>query len=209
LFKFKRLFNFDLKMTSEKIISAARKLFEQKGYDQTSVRDIATLADVNVALINYHFESKENLFFAILEESMDMTRMKLTSISDSSDPADEKLRKIVAMYVEKIFDHAQYFHFVQRELENPARQKLREHIARVAAKNNRELKNFIEIAQESKQFRKDVDVDLVIATMFGILHQTTHEFISKRYRRPGEKDDAFRARVEKYLFQLLLQQLKK
>jgi hypothetical protein len=113
------------------------------------------------------------------------------------------------MYVEKIFDHAQYFHFVQRELENPARQKLREHIARVAAKNNRELKNFIETAQESKQFRKDVDVDLVIATMFGILHQTTHEFISKRYRRPGEKDDAFRARVEKYLFQLLLQQLKK
>ena len=196
-------------MTSEKIISAARKLFEQKGYDQTSVRDIATLADVNVALINYHFESKENLFFAILEESMDMTRMKLTSISDSSDPAEEKLRKIVAMYVEKIFDHCQYFHFVQRELENPARQNLREHIARVAAKNNKELKNFIEGAQESKQFRKDVDVDLIIATMFGILHQTTHEFISKRYRRPGEKDDAFRARVEKYLFQLLLQQLKK
>jgi TetR/AcrR family transcriptional regulator, fatty acid metabolism regulator protein len=196
-------------MTSEKIISAARKLFEQKGYDQTSVRDIATLANVNVALINYHFESKENLFFAILEESMDMTRMKLTSISDSGDPADEKLRKIVAMYVEKIFDHCQYFHFVQRELENPARQKLREHIARIAAKNNKELKSFIETAQESKQFKKDVDVDLVIATMFGILHQTTHDFISKRYRRPGEKDDVFRARVEKYLFQLLLQQLKK
>jgi len=196
-------------MTSEKIISAARKLFEQKGYDQTSVRDIATLADVNVALINYHFESKENLFFAILEESMDMTRMKLTSINDSGDSADEKLRKVVAMYVEKIFDHCQYFHFVQRELENPTRQKLREHIARVVGKNNKELKNFIEGAQASKEFRKEVDVDLIIATMFGILHQTTHEFISKRYRKPGEKDDAFRARVEKYLYQLLLQQLKK
>ncbi|MGC3947298.1 MAG: TetR family transcriptional regulator [Chryseolinea sp.] len=50
-------------MTSEKILSAARKLFEQKGFDKTSVRDIATMADVNVALINYHFESKENLFW--------------------------------------------------------------------------------------------------------------------------------------------------
>lgn len=196
-------------MTSEKIISAARKLFEQKGYDQTSVRDIATLADVNVALINYHFESKENLFFAILEESMDTTRMKLTSINDGSDSADEKLRKVIGVYVEKIFANCHYYHFVQRELLNPERQKLRDHMTRVVTKNNREFKLFIEKAQENKEFRKDVDVDLVIATLFGILHQTSHEFISKRYRRAGEKDDAFRARVEKYIYQLLLQQLKK
>jgi len=196
-------------MTSEKIISAARKLFEQKGFDQTSVRDIATLADVNVALINYHFQSKENLFFAILEESMDTTRMKLSSINETSDPAEEKLRKVVAMYVEKIFDHCQYFQFVQRELENPARQKLREHISRIVTKNNREFAHFIESGQETKEFKKDVDIELINATLFGVLRQTTHEFMSKRYRRPGEKDDAFRARVEKFLYQLLLQQLKK
>lgn len=196
-------------MTKEKIVSAARRLFEQKGYDKTSVRDIATLADVNVALINYHFQSKENLFLAIIEESMDTTRMKLTSIIDSSDPAEEKLQKVVAMYVDKIFSNCQYYHFVQRELQHPERQKLRDHITRVTGKNNRELKHFIEAEQNTKAFRKDVDVDLVIATLFGILYQTTHEFISKRFRRPGEKDDAFRDRVEKYTYQLLLQQLKK
>lgn len=196
-------------MTSEKILSAARKLFEQKGFDQTSVRDIANLADVNVALINYHFESKENLFLAILEESLDATRMKLTTIIDSSEAAEEKLRKVVAMYVEKVFNHCQFYHFVQRELQNPERQKLREHMTRIVGKNNREFRHFIESAQESKEFRKDVDVELIIATLFGILHQTSHEFISKRFRRPGEKDEAFRARVEKFTYQMLLQQLKK
>ena len=196
-------------MTSEKILSAARKLFEQKGYDNTSVRDIATMADVNVALINYHFESKENLFLAILEQSLDATRMKLTSINDGSDSAEEKLRKVVAVYVEKVFSHCQFYHFVQRELQNPDRHKLRDHMTRIVSKNNKEFKHFIESAQESKEFKKDIDVDLIIATLFGILHQTTHEFISRRYRRPGEKDDAFRARVEKFAYELLLLQLKK
>lgn len=196
-------------MTSEKIISAARKLFEEKGFDQTSVRDIATLADVNVALINYHFESKENLFLAIIEESMDTTRMKITSICDSDDSSDEKLRRIVTTYVDKIFNHCQFYHFVQREVTNPNRQKLRENMTRIIGKNNKEFKSFIEGAQERKEFRKDVDVDLVIATLFGILNQTTHEFNSKRYRRAGEKDDAFRSRVEHYTYHLLLQQLKK
>jgi len=196
-------------MTSEKIISAARKLFEENGFDQTSVRDIANLAGVNVALINYHFESKENLFLAIIEDSMDTTRMKLTSIIDSDDTADEKLRRIVALYVDKIFTHCQYYHFVQRELENPSRVKLREHMVKTTGKNHKEFRNFIEGAQERKEFKKDVDVDLVIATLFGILSQTTREFTAKRYRRAGEKDDAFRERVEAFAYKLLLQHLKK
>ena len=196
-------------MTKEKIISAARSLFEQKGYDNTSVRDIATMADVNVALINYHFQSKENLFLAIIKGSMDTTRMKLTSIIDSNESAEEKLQKVVGTYVEKIFSNCQYYHFVQRELHHPDRQKLRDHLARVTGKNNRELKHFIETEQNNKAFKKDADVDLIIATLFGVLYQTTHEFISKRYRRPGEKDDVFRNRVEAYIYKLLLQQLKK
>jgi HD superfamily phosphohydrolase YqeK len=98
---------------------------------------------------------------------------------------------------------------VQRELQNPERQKLREHMTRIVGKNNREFKHFIERAQESREFKKDVDADLIIATLFGILHQTTHEFVSKRFRRAGEKDEAFRARVEKFAYELLLQQLKK
>ncbi|MGC3947299.1 MAG: TetR/AcrR family transcriptional regulator C-terminal domain-containing protein [Chryseolinea sp.] len=135
--------------------------------------------------------------------------MKLTTINDGNDSADEKLRKVVAVYVEKVFSHCQFYHFVQRELQNPERHKLRDHMTRIVSKNNKEFKHFIESAQENKEFKKDVDVDLIIATLFGILHQTTHEFVSKRYRRPGEKDDAFRARVEKFAFELLLQQLKK
>lgn len=50
-----------LKDTKQRILEAARALFAAKGYDGTSVRDIAKVAEVNVAALNYHFQGKQNL----------------------------------------------------------------------------------------------------------------------------------------------------
>ena len=196
-------------MTSERILSAARKLFEENGFDQTSVRDIANSANVNVALINYHFKSKENLLVTILENSMDTTRMKLSDINKLDEPSEEKLKRVVVFYVNKIFDNGHYYHFVQRELANGNRQDLRDAIWKIVNRNSNELRRLLEDGQKRKEFRKDADLDLVVATLFGILYQTSHEFLSRRYRRPGEKDGPFRKRVEQFTYNLLLQHLKK
>ena len=51
----------------EKIIQSATELFIKQGFEGTSVREIATDADVNVALINYYFGSKEKLFESVVE----------------------------------------------------------------------------------------------------------------------------------------------
>ena len=48
--------------TEQKIVEAARKIFTQKGYAATKTRDIAEEAGINLALLNYYFGSKENLF---------------------------------------------------------------------------------------------------------------------------------------------------
>lgn len=53
--------------TKAKIINTARILFADRGYEGTSVREIARTAEVNVASLNYHFASKENLFLEILK----------------------------------------------------------------------------------------------------------------------------------------------
>ncbi|AQZ53086.1 TetR/AcrR family transcriptional regulator [Martelella mediterranea] len=53
--------------SKEKILSAGEAVFGKYGYDATTVRKIAARADVPVALINYHFGSKEGLYRAIFE----------------------------------------------------------------------------------------------------------------------------------------------
>ena len=50
------------KPTSDLLLETASVLFAKKGYAATSVREIAATADVNIASINYHFKSKENLY---------------------------------------------------------------------------------------------------------------------------------------------------
>ena len=52
----------------EIIISTAMKLFAQKGFEGTSVREIASGADVNPAMISYYFGSKEKLFENLVED---------------------------------------------------------------------------------------------------------------------------------------------
>ena len=52
--------------TKEKIIDAAVSLFNVKGFDGTSVREIAGKAKVNVANISYYFHSKEGLLESLV-----------------------------------------------------------------------------------------------------------------------------------------------
>src|SRR5690606_29570461 len=53
--------------TKEKITASALTLFAKRGFDATSLKDITTLADVNVAAIHYHFGNKDDLIRAVLE----------------------------------------------------------------------------------------------------------------------------------------------
>lgn len=56
-------------MTQKKIITVAKKLFADKGFEGTSIREIAKKAQVNVASINYYFKSKNNLYTFIIHEA--------------------------------------------------------------------------------------------------------------------------------------------
>lgn len=57
--------------TKTRIAHATEMLFLQRGYEGTSLRAITTEANVNLAAVNYHFGSKEELFSMLLTERLD------------------------------------------------------------------------------------------------------------------------------------------
>ena len=57
--------------TKERILDTAESLFMVHGYEATSLRAITAAADVNLAAVNYHFGSKEDLFEAVLTRRLD------------------------------------------------------------------------------------------------------------------------------------------
>ena len=58
-------------VTKDRILDAAEALFMEHGFEATSLRAITAAAGVNLAAVNYHFGSKEELFQAVLTRRLD------------------------------------------------------------------------------------------------------------------------------------------
>jgi AcrR family transcriptional regulator len=57
--------------TKTRILDAAEELFMEHGFEATSLRSLTATAAVNLAAVNYHFGSKEELFQAVLTRRLD------------------------------------------------------------------------------------------------------------------------------------------
>jgi AcrR family transcriptional regulator len=78
----------DAEQTRQSLIVAARNRFALDGYAATTVREIASDAGVNVALINRYFQSKEGLFEACLSSAADALTNADDELSDLTHLAD-------------------------------------------------------------------------------------------------------------------------
>lgn len=104
--------------TRLKIISAAAKLFDAQGYKGTSVRQIAQEANVNVALISYHFHGKQGLLEVLISGYFErlFQRFDEQEKLDRNRSAFERLTTNIRLYVYYQRDHASVTRLIQREL---------------------------------------------------------------------------------------------
>jgi len=88
----------------ERILDTAIRLFAQKGYSGTGVREIAREADVNVAMINYYFGSKGNILKCIINDFFDAYKVVLDEVMGEDKPLDALvphiLGKIIGLFRE-------------------------------------------------------------------------------------------------------------
>ncbi len=98
------------KDTKTKIICAAEKIFAEKGYHNTSLRDITSSAEVNIAAVNYHFGSKEKLFEELLKTRLNPIneiRMELLEqiiIKADNNNALPDLREILKSFFDPVMN---------------------------------------------------------------------------------------------------------
>jgi AcrR family transcriptional regulator len=81
--------------TREAILAAARKAFTERGYDKASIRQIATLAEVDPALVHHYFGSKDKLFLATMEAPIDPGEVIPQVFAAGTDGVGERLVRMV------------------------------------------------------------------------------------------------------------------
>src|ERR1051325_3893135 len=72
--------------TKTKILDAAEKLFGVKGFEATSLRDITAEAQVNLAAVNYHFQSKDSLIDAMIERRLEPVNRRRLEMLHAAGP---------------------------------------------------------------------------------------------------------------------------
>lgn len=94
--------------TKDRILHAAEDLFAQQGFAATSLRQVTSLADVNIAAVNYHFGSKDNLINEVFRRRMDvMSKRRLDGLHKAVAAEQPSLETILAAFVEPALDMAQ------------------------------------------------------------------------------------------------------
>lgn len=95
----------DLQMTQKKILDVSRKLFAEKGFEGTSIRDIAKEAEVNVASVNYHFKSKENLYSHIIQEGCHELSKRSSQIYEEHKQSKESIEEFFVKMFRDFLSH--------------------------------------------------------------------------------------------------------
>lgn len=88
-----------LQSARERILKSAERLFIEKGYSNTTIRDVCREARTNVALINYYFTSKEELYKdLVISKTKPIIEQLKTLAEDREVPCREKFSRLFDIY---------------------------------------------------------------------------------------------------------------
>jgi AcrR family transcriptional regulator len=107
--------------TKTRILDAAERLFGEKGFEETSLRDITAEAQVNLAAVNYHFQTKESLIDAVIlrrMEPLNRRRMELLDAAGELPTVEQIVEAFVAPVMEADFPNVAPL--IGRVFSNPA-----------------------------------------------------------------------------------------
>ena len=163
------------------IIDTAQRLFSLKGFDGTSVRDIAEEAGVNVAMISYYFGSKEKLLEAIFEIKIGRVQMRVEELlKDNSISTIQKINTLVDEHIEKMMDSQQFYKIMISEQINNTNTAIIQKIKQLKVRNAELITELVKEGQKKGDFKKKIDVVLMLNTMIGTVWQS---MLSKEHFR--------------------------
>lgn len=104
-----------------RIIEAAKSLFVEKGFVETSMSDIAAKVGINRPSLHYYFRTKDRLFQAVFGEIVQKILPRLHDIITTKDlPIAERIGRVVDTYYEVLRTNPTLPLFAMREIQRDA-----------------------------------------------------------------------------------------
>lgn len=156
--------------TRHKLLDSALSVFSRHGYDRATVDEIVREAGFSKGAFYVHFESKEDLFWAMLEQrinlAQDAFRQSLKPGSGVAENLQAVLSRLFAFSAADPQWGAMFLEFIAHGARN---EKVREKLARMYHSWRDVTVEALTLAQNSGTIRKDIDLDLIASALIAVV----------------------------------------
>ena len=149
------------------ILEVAEKLFSEKGFEGTSIRDISKHAKINIAMVSYYFGSKERLLESLIIYKTSDLKLQLENLLQENIEPLEKVNKLIEIYINRISCNKGIFRVLHFELTSKKIEKSLIAFSELKKENLKSVETIIKQGQSKGVFRKDIIIPLITPTIIG------------------------------------------
>jgi AcrR family transcriptional regulator len=160
----------------ESLLAVVVTVFNERGYDGTSMEDLSRRLGISKSSIYYHVDSKEDLLALALDRALDGLFAVADEVAASTEPAIDRLEHLVRGSVQVLTDRLPYVTLLLRARGNTATE-------RRALARRREfdqlVADLVKQAEQDGDIRPDVDPAITARLLFGLVNSLVEWY------RPG------------------------
>ena len=116
--------------TKRKIFETSMDLFAKKGYEATSIEEITSVVGVAKGTLYYHFSSKEEIFYFLIEEGMKLLKNSIDIKTSKLENSLDKLKAIVLIQIKIIVKYENFISMLLSQIwgQEPRNKKCRKYV---------------------------------------------------------------------------------
>ncbi|MFE3870422.1 TetR/AcrR family transcriptional regulator [Flavobacterium sp. ZS1P70] len=149
------------------ILEVAETLFAEKGFEGTSIRNIAKEAKINIAMVSYYFGSKEKLLESLILYRTSDLKIQLDNLIIEDLEPIEKINKLIELYINRINCNKGIYRILHFEFTSKKGDSNLQAFSELKKGNLKSLESIIIEGQTKGIFRKDVIIPLITPTILG------------------------------------------
>jgi AcrR family transcriptional regulator len=153
--------------TRKAIMRAAMTLFSEKGFDKTSIEELAKAAGIGKGTIYGYFQTKTDILHAFCEDELECLHQELTSNADREIPILQLMVGIYMTEFRHITENREFARIFMQQTAFPRDVDLAQHLEH---ENDyfKLLFPLLEKAQERGELRKDIDLLYITGHFYGL-----------------------------------------
>ena len=155
----------------EEILEAAANIFAEKGFEKTTLEEIAAAAEFGKGTLYLYFSSKEDIFLSIFEEGIQAMHIIIREQSAQIDDAGKKIERFIELAYQFMREHESKFRLFMSEMIHSSMYltKLGKRLRELMNEDLREVTGLLEAGIEQERF-KNLPVQQTALALKALIH---------------------------------------